>query len=425
MAVNNINPRYLVALALKKVTESGGYSNLVLNSIFKENPLSAEDKALATAIFYGTLDRMVTIDFYLKKLIKTPLKKLKPLTLAVLRSAVYQIKYMSKVPDSAAVNEAVKIIKNSNESFNASFVNGVLRNLIRTEIPLPSGNSIYDISVAYSCPDWIVSVLISDYGVDFTKSFLENALTTPPTFARVNTNKTTAEELASVLEGENVAAKILSKTTLLLNLSGSVESLNSYKNGLFFLQDLSCQKAIEMLNISESDSVLDLCAAPGGKSFNAALTVGKGRVVSCELYPHRAELIEKGALRLSIKNIKTKVADATVFNSELGLFDKIICDVPCSGLGVIRRKPDIKYKKQDSFEKLAKIQLEILENALNYLNKGGKILYSTCTLNKLENGENVLAFLKAHPECSLVLEQTFSNITNNSDGFYAAVIQKN
>ncbi len=423
--MNNTNSRLLAALALKKVTESGGYSNLVLNSVFKENPISPEDKALATAIFYGTLDHMVTIDFYLKKLIKTPLKKLKPLTLSVLRSAVYQIKYMSKVPESAAVNEAVKIIKASSESFNASFVNGVLRNVIRTEIPLPTGNSIYDISVAYSCPDWVVSVLLADYGVEFTKSFLENALATPPTFARVNTNKISAEELTGLLETENVSAKILSKTALLLNLSGTVENLNSYKQGLFFLQDLSCQKAIEMLNIGENDSVLDLCAAPGGKSFNAALTANKGRVVSCELYPHRADLIEKGALRLSIKNIETNVADATVFSSELGLFDKIICDVPCSGLGVIRRKPDIKYKKQNSFKELTEIQFKILENATNYLKKGGKILYSTCTLNKLENFENVSAFLKAHPEFSLVSEQTFSCNTDNCDGFYAAVIQKN
>ena len=419
-----MNPRQLAAKALNKVTAEGAYSNLVLNSLLKENELSNEDKALATAIFYGTLDRLVTVDFYLKKLIKTPLKKLKPYTLAVLRTATYQIKYMSKIPDSAAVNEAVKLIKTSKESFNASFVNAVLRNLLRSDIPLPSGNSIYDISVGYSCPQWIVSTLIRDYGTDFTSAFLENALLSPPVFIRVNTLKTNVDELLTLFTERHISAEKISDTALLIKPDGSVEELDEYKNGLFFVQDLSCQKAIELLGITETSSVLDLCAAPGGKSFNAAMRAKEGRVVSCDLYEQRAGLIEKGAERLGLKNLTARANDATVYDERLGRFDRIICDVPCSGLGVIRRKPDIKYKPQDSFEELIKIQKDILFCADNYLSVGGKLLYSTCTLNRQENRENVDAFLKANPNYTLLTEETFSPDKNNTDGFYAAVLQK-
>ncbi len=418
--------RYIAASALLKVTAEGGYSNLVLGNLLDESGLSPSDKSLATAIFYGTLDRMVTVDFYLKKFIKTPIKKLAPYTLAVLRSAVYQIKYMDKIPQSAAVNEAVKLVKGSKESFNASFVNGVLRNLIRTEIPLPTGNSIYDISVAFSCPDFIVSILLRDYGIEFTKNFLKNALNVPPVFLRVNTLLTDRQSLKEELKAEG--AKTLDcalDTALLLCTNGSVETLSAYKNGHCFVQDLSCQQAVAMLDIKSDSRVLDLCAAPGGKSFSAALYATEGRVISCDLYEHRAGLILKGAQRLGLDNITVKASDATLFDDELGTFDRIICDVPCSGLGVIRRKPDIKYKPRDSFEELAEIQRNILNNADNYLAVGGKLLYSTCTLNKAENRENIDAFLKNHPNYSLICDKTFSPAENDTDGFYAAVIVKN
>ncbi|MEE0929114.1 MAG: 16S rRNA (cytosine(967)-C(5))-methyltransferase RsmB [Acutalibacteraceae bacterium] len=420
------SPRYVAATALLKVTGDGGYSNLVLGSLLDETLLSAADKALATAIFYGTLDRMVTVDFYLKKLIKTPLKKLAPYTLSVLRTAVYQIKYMDKIPQSAAVNEAVKLVKNSKEGFNASFVNGVLRNLIRTEILLPTGNSIYDISVSYSCPDWIVSILIRDYGIDFTKNFLKNALKAPPVFLRVNTHLTDKQTLINDLKAEGAdTLNTALNTALLLSVNGSVEGLSSYRNGHFFVQDLSCQQAIAMLDIKPHSRVLDLCAAPGGKSFSAALYAAEGRVMSCDLYEHRAGLILKGAERLGLNNLTVKASDATLLDDELGTFDRIICDVPCSGLGVIRRKPDIKYKPRDSFEELVQIQRQILKNADNYLETGGTLLYSTCTLNKAENRENVDWFLENHPGYSLVVDKTFSPDTNDTDGFYAAILKKN
>ncbi len=419
------NLRHIAALAVKKVTDEGGYSNLVLNSLLSESMLTGEDKSLCTAIFYGTLDRMVTIDFYLKRLIKTPLKKLKPSTLAVLRTAVYQIKYLNKIPDSAAVNEAVKLIKASKESFNASFVNAVLRTLIRTDIPLPQGNSIYDISVAYSCPEWIVSILLRDYGTDFTKAFLENALQPPPIFLRVNTLKTDRNRLKAAFKEEGITVGDGTiDTSLILDTSGSVEGIRAYKQGLCFVQDLSCQLAVDMLDVKADSRLLDLCAAPGGKSFSASMYATEGEIISCDLYEHRAGLITKGAQRLGIKNLTARSADATEFDSSLGLFDRIICDVPCSGLGVIRRKPDIKYKPQTDFNQLISVQQKILFNADNYLKSGGKLLYSTCTLNKRENRENIDAFLREHSNYSLEQEKTFSPSENNADGFYAAVLTK-
>lgn len=419
------NARFVAATALKKVTDEGGYSNLVLNNTLNQFALADDDKALCTAIFYGTLDRLVTIDFYLKKLIKTPLKKIKPFTLAVLRTAVCQMKYMDKIPNSAAVDEAVKLIKKSKEDFNSSFVNAVLRNIDRTDIPLPNGNSLYDISVAFSCPQWIVSVLVRDYGVEFTKSFLSSALLPPPIFIRVNTLKITAKELTEKLKAENVKVTATeAKNTLIVELSGSVESLDTYQNGLFFVQDISCQRAVEMLDIKENSRVLDLCAAPGGKSFSAAMYSKGGEIVSCDLYPQRVGLIENGAKRLGIIGLKTAVADATKQDNSLGKFDRIICDVPCSGLGVIRRKPDIKYKPQDDFKELVLVQRQILQNAADYLSSGGKLLYSTCTLNKAENRENVDDFLSRHKEFSISVEKTFSPDEHNADGFYAAVLLK-
>lgn len=419
------NARYVAAMSLQKVTNDGGYSNLVLNSTLTQHKLSDEDKSLCTAIFYGTLDRLITIDFYLKKLIKTPIKKIKPFTLAVLRTAVYQMKYLDKIPNAAVVDEAVKLIKKSKEDFNTSFVNAVLRNIDRTEISLPTGNSLYDISVSCSCPQWIVSILVKDYGVEFTKSFLLSSLETPPMFIRVNTLKTNAKELTAELGNEGITAYPTdSENTLCLEHASSVENISAYKKGLFFVQDISCQKAVEALDIKQDSRVLDLCAAPGGKSFTAANYAKSGEIVSCDLYSQRVGLIEEAAKRLGINNLKTKVADATEHNAQLGIFDRIICDVPCSGFGVIRRKPDIKYKAQNSFEELVSIQRQILENASKYLEKGGKILYSTCTLNKAENRENVDDFLARHNDFSLVFEETFCPEKMNADGFYAAVLLK-
>ena len=423
---NKNNARFLAVKALCRVDADGSYSNITLNSLLSDYDLSAEDKALCSRIFYGTLDRKITIDFILKSFINKGFNKLKPFTLNTLRSAVYQIKYLDKIPDSAAVNEAVKLMKASKESFAANFVNGVLRNVAKTDIKLPDGNDSASISVRFSCPEAIVKGLIRDYGVEDTVKFLDNSLLPPPTYIRVNTLKTTADELTSELQNIGVSVE---KTELqnCLSISGysALEQMEVFKKGFFHVQDIACQTAVNMLDIQNDDSVLDLCSAPGGKAFTAYLLAERVRITATDLYPKRVKLINSGASRLGFERINAVTLDATKFDSELGQFDRIICDVPCSGIGVLRRKPEIKYKEPDDIAELVNIQYDILMTADRYLKSGGKLLYSTCTLNKAENENNVLRFLSEHKNYTLCSIKTFMPQNDGSDGFFAAVIVKN
>lgn len=416
------NPRQIAAIALLKIETDKAYSNITLNSLLSDSDLSQLDKALCTSIFYGVLERKITLDYILKKFINSPLSKIKPYTLSVLRAAVYQIMYMDKIPDSAAVNESVKLIKKSKESYNSSFINGVLRNILRNDISLPDGNDINSISIKFSCPAKIVSLLIKDYGIDTTKLFLESSISAPPTFLRVNTLKTNKEYLLKAFDISDALPNDIN--TIRINNVGSLENLQDFNDGLFYVQDLSCQRAIEKLDITENSRVLDICAAPGGKTFTAAQYANSGEVISCDLYPQRVNLIKQGAARLGLNNVKTFVGNATLYNNNLGTFDRIICDVPCSGLGVIRRKPDIKYKNIDDFSQLVEIQKKILSNSIKYLSDNGKLLYSTCTLNCAENREVVDYILASNKDLKLIYEHTFFPHIDGGDGFYAAIIAK-
>lgn len=420
------NARKLAARALLKVENDLAFSNIVLNEVLSNSDASDSDRALASAIFYGVLDRKITVDYYLSRLIKTPIQKTAPFTLAVLRSAVYQIKFMDKIPQSAAVNEAVKLIKASKESRNAGFVNAVLRNLIRTEIKLPADNSINSLSVRYSCPEWIIELFVSDYGEETAEKLLKESLKTPPLVIRVNTLITDKESLRLEFLKLGVPAEDgKAENSLILKKGIEIANCDLYKKGLFHAQDLASQTAVAALNPKKGERVLDICAAPGGKSFTMAeLMENSGEIVACDLYAQRTGLIEKGAKRLGIDIITPKTADATVFDSSLGEFDCILCDVPCSGLGVLRRKPEIKYKPCEDFTALEEIQLKILENALKYLKKGGKLLYSTCTLRKNENEKLVNCALMEYNGLHKMYEHTFMPHIDKTDGFYCALIIK-
>lgn len=418
------NPRKLAADALLKIEVDKAYSNLTLNNVLSKTQLSSADKSLCTSIFYGVLDRKITLDYVIKKFISTPIKKIKPYTLTVLRCGIYQIMYMDRIPNSAVVNESVKLIKQSNESYNSGFVNGLLRNFLRDGITIPTGNDINSISVTYSCPAQIVSILIRDLGIENTKKFLESSLDVPPTFIRVNTNKTNTKELSQNLLDYGVTTKEVDvPNTLSISNLKNIENINEFTNGLFHVEDLSCQQALQFLDLKPDSRVLDVCAAPGGKTFTAAQTSYNGQVISCDLHEHRVKLIENGAKRLNLNNVKACVQDATEFNEQFGLFDRIICDVPCSGLGVIRRKPDIKYKNISDLDELINIQKKILVNSLKYLKADGKLLYSTCTLNSNEN-RGVVDFALKGTDFKVVYEHTFLPHIDGGDGFYAAVITK-
>ncbi len=418
------NPRKLAVKALLKINTDSAYSNLTLNSLFKESDATTADKALATALVYGVLDRKITLDYVLGKFLKTPLKKVAPFTKEVLRTAVYQIMFMDKIPDSAAVDEAVKLVKTSKESRNSGFVNAVLRNVLRAENLLPQGDSIEDLSVIYSCPTDIIKSFIGDYGIENTKKLLSESLKPAEITVRVNTLKINVEEFEDLIGVETQKTNI--DDGLFLKSGIDVSQNELYKDGLFYVQDLASQKAVSVLNPAVDTRVLDMCAAPGGKSFTMALLMrNKGEIVSCDLYPKRVELIEKSAKRLGLDIINPKVNDATVYDSSLGKFDFILCDVPCSGLGVIRRKPDIKYKDFTEFDSLCEIQSKILNNAVKYLKKGGKILYSTCTLRKKENDDIVNNFLEKNKDFVCEYSHTFMPHTDGTDGFYCALLVNN
>lgn len=420
------NPRKTALNVLLCIEQNGAYSNIALNRELSKHQLSAQDKALATAIIYGVLDRNITLEFVLKDFIKTPLKKVQPLTLAALKCALYQIMYMDKIPPSAAVNESVKIVKGSRERHNASFVNAVLRNILRTAIKLPESDSIKDLSVRYSCPEWIIESFISDYGIENAKELLKASLQAPEVAVRVNTLKCSVQELIEHLKSEGVSAAESHLSGGVI-INGNIDVANSacYKKGLFHVQDIASQTVASRLGAQRGERILDMCAAPGGKSFTIAeIMENEGEIVSCDIYDKRVELIANGANRLGLTVITPTVCDATAHNADLGVFDAVLCDVPCSGLGVIRRKPEIKYKGENDFAELSKIQSSILENASEYIRSGGRILYSTCTLRGAENSGAIHAFLDKHTDYELKYEHTFMPHIDGTDGFYCALIQK-
>lgn len=411
------NARKVAVKVLVKIEKEGAFSNLAVADALKSTELPPQDKSLATALIYGVLDRKITLDYILSQFLKTPVNKTELFTLTVLRTALYQIKYMDKIPERAAVNEAVKIMKSSKVSRNSGFVNGVLRSVLRAEVTLPQGDTPKDLSVRYSCPLWIVESFLNDYGLEDTKALLEESLKPAPTVLRINTVKADVKALSEEYEVKGNSIELKSGT--------NIAESSLYKKGLVFVQDYASQKAVEVLNPKQGDRVLDVCAAPGGKSFTmACLMENKGEIVACDLYPHRVELIEKSARRLGLDIIKPRVQDATKYDEDLGEFDCILCDVPCSGLGVIRRKPEIKYNALPDLKELQDIQLSIVKNALRYLKKGGKILYSTCTLRREENEKLVISLKKEYNGLKLVTEHTFMPHKDNTDGFYCALLIK-
>ena len=317
------NPRKSAVKALIKVEADGGFSNLVIDNVIKQDGLVGADSALATALFYGVLDRKITIDYILSNYSKQPIKKLPYYVAAALRIGVFQLLYMDKIPPFAAINESVNLVKRSKNANSSGYVNAVLRKVDREgrEI-LPDDDSVKSISIRYSFPEWIVIRFVSQFGIEKTKDIFTEMLKKSDVYLRVNNTKISVDDLIDKLHSEGVEtekAEIENSLKVISSL-GAIDSLSSYKNGYFHVQDLSSQICAASLDLGENMKALDICAAPGGKSFTAAeIMNGTGEVVSCDLYEHRVKLISSGAKRLSLNNIKTLTADALVYNNELGL----------------------------------------------------------------------------------------------------------
>lgn len=440
------NPRRIAFNILLKIENDGAYSNLMLNNAVKENSLSHLDASFLSALVYGVLERKLTLDYIIKQYSKIPLRKIELKTKIILRLGILQLLFMDKVPESAAVNESVNLAKWQKLQKSSGFINGILRSITRAEqkYTLPDKtDKIYYYSIRYSCPQELVRLWYNSYGENNTEQLLKSLSGRPELYVRVNTLKTSAEALLSELQKENVDAEICAfpENALKIKNTGSIENLSAYKKGLFHVQDLSSQLCAFFLCAKPHQLVLDICSAPGGKAFTAAQYMNnKGKLFACDMYEHKLRLIESGAKRLSITNIVTQLRDGSDSRTPLPLADRILCDVPCSGLGVLSRKPEIRYKDNLIDTDLSDIQYKILCESAKYLADGGILVYSTCTLNPKENNENADKFLSEHSDFEGVelklpngisrafdekpYEITLMPHTAKTDGFYISVFRK-
>ena len=389
--------------ALIACRKSGAWSNGVLKEYTARDRLDSRDAALAARLCYGVLQNRGKLDFYLDQLLTGKRKDLHPVVRDILHLGLYQLCEMDKIPESAAVNESVTLAKKYCKNPKAgALVNGVLRSAVRTKGTLKEPTSYAD---RYSHPDELISLLKANLPKGKLEPMLIADNAAPQTVVQVNTLRTTAEELARRLEGEGVTAfpHDWMKDCLVLSGTGSLEQLPAFREGLFYVQDPAAKLSVLCARLPESGArVLDCCAAPGGKSFAAAIAMGgRGSIVSCDVHGHKTALIENGAARLGLTNITAKQQDATQLVPEwVDSMDAVIADVPCSGLGIIRKKPDIRYKNLEELAQLPALQERILETQASYVKPGGVLLYSTCTVLKRENEDVVSAFLENHGDFS-------------------------
>ncbi|MDO4482434.1 MAG: 16S rRNA (cytosine(967)-C(5))-methyltransferase RsmB [Bacillota bacterium] len=416
---------------LNNIDKNKAFSNIAINEALKRN--KGADAAFVRQLVYGVLENRIYLDYFISKFITSPVEKVKKNSLNILRLAVYQILYMDSVPDYAAVNEAVELAKNTSKG-QAPFINGVLRNVLRNKdkVKLPDGrkNPVRRLSIKYSFPKWMVEYFVNSYGMDFTARYLASANETPPLTVRANTMKIRAAELQKKLEeqGFEVQPGRNSDNALIIK-GGNLLNTEAFRNGEFSVQDESSMAAVETLAPEPGDFLIDLCAAPGGKTIYAGeLMKNKGKITACDIYENKLNIVERTAAEHGINNISCVCLDASKLNSDfVEAADKIICDVPCSGLGVIRRKPEIKYTKtMDDIKQLCKIQYSILKNAAAYLKKGGALLYSTCTLSPLENEGVINHFMKKHGSENFHVDvmKQLNPFENGTDGFFICRITK-
>ena len=381
--------------ALLQVDVREGYSNIVLDKTISRFGLTGLDASFASALFYGVLEKRLTLDYVLSQFSKQPLEKLTPKVLEILRLGTYQILFMDRVPDSASVNESVNLAKRNGAAKASGFVNGVLRSLLRGKDGLSWPNE----SVRYSCPEWLIALWRSAYGEGAARGLLESLSQPASLFIRVNSVKTSARALAETLLREGVEAEQVPSfpQTLSVKKTGSLPSLASFREGLFHVQDLSSQFAAQQLGAKAGERVIDVCAAPGGKSFTIAEEMqNEGELLAFDKYRGKVRLIADGATRLGLTIVKAHVRDAEHPQKPLMPADRVLCDAPCSGLGIIRRKPEIRYRKKTDLDSLPDLQYRILCEAARLVKPGGRLLYSTCTLNPAQHGGVADRFLQEH-----------------------------
>lgn len=400
-----LNEREIVLGILMDVTEHDMYSHIALgNTLSKYQYLDKKERAFITRVTEGTLEHMLEIDYILDQFSKVKVKKMKPVIRNILRSAVYQLKYMDSVPDSAVCNESVKLTVKKGFGPLKGFINGVLRSTARglggTEYPK---DPVAELSVRYSMPEWILRKWLAEYDMDTVKKILTYFQKEKPVTVRCNTSRLTLEELVQRLRTEGVTVKSHPYLPYALSIAGYdyLGGLSSFREGLFAVQDISSMLVGEIASPEEGSYIMDVCAAPGGKALHLAEKLnGTGHVEARDLTEYKTGLIQENIDRMGLENISAVVQDATVLDkASMEKADIVIADLPCSGLGVLGRKTDLKYKTTErQLEELALLQRNILSVVCRYVKRSGTLIYSTCTINCTENMENVQWFLKTHPD---------------------------
>lgn len=443
-----MNSRELALEILLDIEKNKGYSNITINKYLKKYNL-IKDENFIRQIVYGVIENKAYIDYIIRKKSSIRLKKIHETVLMILRMGTYQLCFLDNIPDSAAVNEAVKLVKDKNLIKSTGFVNGILRNISREKEELMKINSSSDIeylSIRYSHPAWLVEKWIEDYGYQFTKEILVSNNTQPKLNIRTNILKNTREELISKLEDKGFdieKTKYSAQGIIILNPKRITE-LEEFKKGYFTIQDESSMLVSEAMNPKENSLVLDISSAPGGKTTHIGeLMNNKGKIIARDIYKHRTKLIEDNAKRLDINIIETEIYDGLKLDENLiDKLDYCLLDAPCSALGNIRRSPEIKWNKSlDDIKDIVKLQKELLNVASKYIKIGGVLIYSTCTINKEENIEQISNFLKKNKNFLLekieldgIDENIFPTKTkgyleiypniHNMDGFFIAKLKR-
>ena len=392
------NARRVAIETLIKCESSGQYSNIALDNALKKSELSQSDKALASVLFYGVIERRITLDYYISKLSSRPINEIDTRTKETVRLGLYQLIYLDRVPAHAAINETVELCTAKTKGF----VNAILRSYTREgkKIVFPdvSEGEAYYLSVKYSVGEKLAERFIKIFGIERCESIFASLHNTAGTTLRVNTLKISRDELCERLGGE-----LTRYSGAGVRVSGKVASLYGFDEGLFFVQDEASQICTAALGAKEGECVIDTCSCPGSKSFGAAIDMNnKGRVYSFDLHANKLSLVESSAKRLGIDIIETEERDGRKPREELlGKADRVLCDVPCSGFGVLGKKPELRYKDPEASEALPDIQLAILKASALYVKKGGVLVYSTCTVLPEENEKNIERFLASRPDFEL------------------------
>ena len=419
-----MNAREIAYKVLLDIEKNNNYSNMAINKYFKDVKLSNQDRGLATEIIYGVIENKYYIDYMIDKLSKVKTNKMEIYVKTLLRMGVYQIMFLNSISDYAAVNETVNLAKKKNSKVSG-FINGILRNVIRQNEEIGKVKTKDDIeylAIKYSYDKWMIKNWIAHFGKEFTEELVEANNERPNIYLRTNTLKITRGELIEKLAEQNIKAEKVNVVEEAIKVEHlkDIENNKLYKEGLFTVQDISSMLVGKVMNPKENSLILDVCSAPGGKTTHmATLMNNTGQVVSRDIYDHKLKLIKASANRLGLTNIDAQEFDGMKLDREsIAKFDYVLADVPCSGLGIIRRKPEIKYKEKEEFRELPPIQKKILENAAKYVKVGGTLIYSTCTIQDNENINVVNEFLQKYKNFELApIKEVNVDLDNQEKGY--------